>query len=88
MDTRQAIWSVIYLVLAGGFAWLLYSNWQFLKDSYRELRYKVTWPGTREVQGTTIIVIITMFAFAFYLFLCDVVLQWSIMSLLEFFHKA
>jgi preprotein translocase SecE subunit len=83
--TREMIWSVIYIVFAGGVAWLLYSNWAFLRDSYRELRYKVTWPGQKEVRGTTIVVLITTFAFALYLFLCDAVLQKTIIAVLRYF---
>lgn len=36
---------------------------------------KVTWPGKKEVYATTIIVIVTVFFFGFYLFAVDLVLQ-------------
>lgn len=32
---------------------------------------KSTWPKMEEVKNTTVIVIITVFIFAFYLYLCD-----------------
>lgn len=40
----------------------------FLKDVRAELK-KVTWPSRQEVRGTTVIVIITVIFFGFYLFL-------------------
>ena len=36
---------------------------------------KVTWPGRKEVYATTIIVIVTVFFFGFYLFAVDLILQ-------------
>lgn len=49
-----------------------------------ELR-KVTWPSRDEVYGTTIIVILTVFFFGFYLFAVDWVLSRMIDSILTFF---
>jgi preprotein translocase subunit SecE len=49
----------------------------FLKDVRAELR-KVTWPSRVEVTSTTIIVIIAMFFFGFYLFFLDVIFSWVI----------
>ena len=37
---------------------------------------KVTWPPRREVYGTTIVVIITVFFFGFYLYGLDVALSY------------
>ncbi len=46
---------------------------------------KVTWPGKDEVYGTTVIVIITVFFFGFYLFAVDWVLSHVVDSILAFF---
>jgi preprotein translocase subunit SecE len=42
----------------------------FLKDVRAELK-KVTWPSRSEVYSTTIVVILAMIFFGFYLFLVD-----------------
>jgi preprotein translocase subunit SecE len=47
---------------------------RFAGDVKSELK-KVTWPSKKEVYGTTIVVIVTVFFFGFYLFLVDSVLQ-------------
>ena len=54
-------------------------NWfrgiiEFLKDTRKEL-HNVSWPSRREVTGTTIVVIVAVFFFGFYLFLADVMVQ-------------
>ena len=46
----------------------------FYREVKSELR-KVTWPSQKEVYSTTIIVIVTVFFFGFYLFAVDLVLQ-------------
>ncbi len=52
----------------------------YLKDVRSELR-KVTWPTKQEVYGTTIIVIIAIFFFGFYLFFVDVIFSWVIVQI-------
>ena len=47
----------------------------FLGDVRGELD-KVTWPTREEVRGTTIIVLITVFFFGFYLYGLDVVMSY------------
>ena len=42
----------------------------FLTDVRGELR-RTTFPSTKEVQGTTAVVIITVFVFALYLYIVD-----------------
>jgi preprotein translocase SecE subunit len=42
----------------------------FLKDTRKELN-NVSWPGRSEVTGTTIVVIVTVFFFGFFLFIVD-----------------
>ena len=39
----------------------------FLAESWNEVRHKVTWPSSREVKGTTLLVVITTLVFAVYL---------------------
>ncbi|MBC7360834.1 MAG: preprotein translocase subunit SecE [Candidatus Aminicenantes bacterium] len=56
----------------------------FLKDVRSELK-KVTWPTKQEVYGTTIIVIIAIFFFGFYLFFVDVIFSWLIAQIKSFF---
>lgn len=49
---------------------------EFLKDTRKELK-NVSWPSRREVTGTTVVVIVAVFFFGFYLFLADVVVQFG-----------
>jgi len=79
----QALWAIFYLAALVGAAWGIMKYRQFFRDAYRELVHKVTWPSWREVQGTTIVVLITTFAAAIYLFAWDIILQKTIMGLLE-----
>jgi preprotein translocase subunit SecE len=55
----------------------------FLKDVRSELK-KVTWPAKNEIYGTTIIVIIAIFFFGFYLFFIDVIFSWLIAQIKSF----
>jgi len=52
-------------------------NWfrnivEFLKDTRKELR-NVSWPSRKEVTGTTIVVIVAVFFFGFFLAVADFV---------------
>ena len=47
----------------------------FLAEVRAEFK-KVTWPPRREVYGTTIVVIITVFFFGFYLYGLDVAMSY------------
>ena len=51
--------------------------WAFLKDARAELK-KVTWPSRSEVTSTTIVVILSVFFFGFYLFFMDVAFSWAL----------
>jgi preprotein translocase subunit SecE len=56
-------------------------NWfrgiiEFLKDTRKEL-HNVSWPSRREVTGTTIVVILTVFFFGFFLFVADNIVQFG-----------
>ncbi|MCW5967381.1 MAG: preprotein translocase subunit SecE [Blastocatellales bacterium] len=53
---------------------------QFLHDVSLEMK-KVSWPSRTEVVNTTIIVIIAVFFFAFYLFATDIVFSYVIQGL-------
>jgi preprotein translocase subunit SecE len=55
----------------------------FLKDTRKEL-HNVSWPGRREVTGTTIVVIVAVFIFGFFLFIVDVIVNGG-MNLLRAF---
>ena len=43
----------------------------FFRDTGGEMK-KVTWPTRNEVVGTTVVVVVTTFVFALYLWGCDV----------------
>ncbi len=53
---------------------------QFFGDVKLEMR-KVSWPGRKEVYGTTIVVLCAVFFFGIYLGLVDMVLQFGVQSL-------
>jgi preprotein translocase subunit SecE len=57
---------------------------QAIKDYYSELKLemkKVTWPSRKQVEGTTLVVILTVFAFALYFFVVDSVLNQSVVRI-------
>ena len=56
----------------------------FYRDVRTELK-KVTWPSKKEVYGTTLVVIIAVFFFGFYLFFVDILLQRVITAILDLF---
>jgi len=58
--------------------------WAFIKDAKSELK-KVTWPSRTEVTSTTIVVIISVFFFGFYLFFMDVLFNWVITQIKSLF---
>lgn len=48
--------------------------WERLRDYYQQVKIemkRVAWPGKQEVYGTTIMVLITTFAFAAFFYVCD-----------------
>lgn len=57
---------------------------QFFVDVRLELR-KVSWPGRKEVYGTTIVVICAVFFFGVYLGLVDLVLKLGVNRLFGLF---
>jgi len=56
----------------------------FTADVRSELR-KVTWPSKKEIYGTTIVVLVTVFFFGVFLFLVDSGLQVVIGRIIRYF---
>ncbi|MCD6454145.1 MAG: preprotein translocase subunit SecE [Candidatus Aminicenantes bacterium] len=50
---------------------------EFLREVRAELK-KVTWPTSKEVVGTTIVVLILVVFFSIYLYIWDVIFAWII----------
>ncbi len=46
---------------------------------------KVTWPSRREIYNTTVVVIIAMVFFGFYLYFMDAVFSWVLLKIKDFF---
>ena len=67
------------------------TNWfQGTKDYVGELRNemrRVTWPNRKQVEGTTAVVIFSVFAFAGYFFVVDGLLTRGIKGILSYFTK-
>jgi preprotein translocase subunit SecE len=64
-------------------------NWaektkQFYTDVRSEMK-KVSWPSRQEVTGTTIVVIVSVFFFGFYLWLVDTILAVGLDRVLRYF---
>ena len=63
---------------------------QRTKDYINELKLemrRVTWPNRKQVEGTTTVVIISVFAFAAYFAVVDAVLKAGTDRLFKFFSK-
>ena len=61
-----------------------------IRSFYRDVRTemkKVTSPSLKEVQGTTTVVIITVFLFAFYFWLVDLAISNSLERMLHYFSR-
>jgi preprotein translocase subunit SecE len=61
-----------------------------IKSYYSDVRTemkKVTSPSLKEVQGTTTVVIITVFLFAFYFWLVDLAISNSLERMLHYFSR-
>jgi preprotein translocase subunit SecE len=57
---------------------------EFLKDTRKELN-NVSWPSRRELTGTTLVVIVAVFFFGFFLYVVDVVVSTGMNYI---FHRA
>lgn len=55
---------------------------EFIKDTRKEL-HNVSWPGRREVTGTTLVVIVAVFFFGFFLDVVDVIVKPVMNSILS-----
>jgi preprotein translocase subunit SecE len=53
---------------------------EFIKDTRKEL-HNVSWPSRREVTGTTLVVIVAVFFFGFYLKIADMVVEFGMSHL-------
>ena len=66
-------------------------NWiERTKDYINELKLemrKVSWPNRKQVEGTTAVVIFSVFAFAGYFAIVDLVLSRGVNRILNFFTK-
>jgi len=56
----------------------------FVIDSYQELRYKVTWPKFKELQNSSVLVLIASIIFALMIGLIDVVFK----NLMAFYYNS
>ena len=59
---------------------------EYFNDLKLEMR-RVTWPNRKQVEGTTAVVIISVFAFAGYFAVVDSLLVKAIKGILDFFTK-
>ncbi|HSR70651.1 MAG TPA: preprotein translocase subunit SecE [Acidobacteriota bacterium] len=57
---------------------------KFYTDVRNELR-KVTWPGKKEVYGTTTVVLVSVFFFGIYLYVVDIILSYAVNWITETF---
>lgn len=57
---------------------------EYVTDVRTEMR-RVTWPSKQEIYGTTLMVILTTFAFAFYFWICDSIFAVLVRKALNFF---
>jgi preprotein translocase subunit SecE len=66
-------------------------NWfQATGDYVNELKLemrRVSWPSRKQVEGTTGVVIFSVFAFAAYFAVVDDILSWGVNGILSFFTK-
>jgi len=67
------------------------SNWiestrEYLTDVRAEMR-RVTWPSRKQVESTTLIVILSVFAFALYFEIIDKILQNTVQRAYQFLVK-
>jgi preprotein translocase subunit SecE len=61
-----------------------------VKDYYTELKLemrRVTWPSRKQVESTTVVVIVTVFAFAAYFQVVDTVLAKGVARITQAFTK-
>ena len=59
---------------------------EYFNDLKLEMR-RVTWPNRKQVEGTTTVVILSVFAFAAYFAVVDSILTKGVKAVLEYFTK-
>jgi preprotein translocase subunit SecE len=62
--------------------------WVQLRDYVSDVRAemkRVTWPGKQEIYGTTVMVLVTTFLFAFYFWICDQTFSQLVGKILKYF---
>jgi preprotein translocase subunit SecE len=82
--------AAIQVANEGGFVGQVKSWPQRVKSFYGDVRTemkKVTTPSRKEVQSTTVVVIIAVFLFAVYFFVVDKVIQTGVNALIHYFVK-
>jgi len=63
------------------------SSFNRARDYFTDVRTemkRVTWPGKQEVYGTTVMVILTTFVFAFYFAICDYAFRSGVQQVLNY----
>ena len=59
---------------------------EYFNDLKLEMR-RVTWPNRKQVEGTTVVVILSVFAFAAYFAVVDGLLTRGVKAVLDFFTR-
>ena len=62
--------------------------WERTRDYFSDVRVemkRVTWPSKQEIYGTTVMVILTTFLFAFYFAICDGIFKYAVTKFLNYF---
>jgi preprotein translocase subunit SecE len=83
VSTEQQVQTMTGPAPEGGGSFLERTK-EYIADLQGEMR-RVTWPTKEQVQATTAVVIITVFAFAAYFFLIDILLGSAITKIFAIF---
>jgi preprotein translocase subunit SecE len=65
---------------------MIQSTQDYVNDLKLEMK-RVTWPSRKQVEGTTAVVIFSVFAFAGYFWVVDGILSAGVKDVLKFFTK-
>jgi preprotein translocase subunit SecE len=63
---------------------MLKNAWAYVKDSYDEMRNKVTWPKYKELQNSSFLVLVASLIFALIIGLIDLAFK----NIMEWFYNA
>ena len=58
----------------------------YVQELQMEMR-RVTWPNRKQVRATTVVVVVSVFAFALYFFVVDLIVGRGITRVFDFFAK-